>query len=67
MPIERLIFILVLVIAFAAATVALALTVVDVVNVSPMVGLAILSLTALFASIAWRRFSDDKRDTADTE
>ena len=62
MPIERLIFILVLVMALAAATIAVASAVVDTIGTSPMVGLAMFSLIALCASFAWRWFSDHKRD-----
>ncbi len=65
MPIERLIFILVLVMALAAATIAVALAVLDTVQTSPMVGLAILSLIALCVSFAWRWFSDRKAQELD--
>lgn len=63
MPIDRLIFLIVLVMALAAATIALALAVVGTTGASPMVGLALLSLIALCASFAWRWHSDRKRNT----
>ncbi|EBA11848.1 hypothetical protein [Roseobacter sp. CCS2] len=64
MPIERLIFLIVLVIAAAAATIAVALAILHSTQTSPMPGLAILSLIALCASFAWRRFSDRKAQNA---
>ncbi|MEJ8560448.1 hypothetical protein QTO30_03845 [Yoonia sp. GPGPB17] len=67
MPIERLIFILVLVMALAAATIAVVLAMVDAVSASPITGLAILSLIALCASFAWRWFIDRKRDNTSGE
>ena len=62
MPIDRLIFLIILVMALAAATIAVALAFLDTWQTSPIMGLAILSLIALCASFAWRWFSDRKRD-----
>jgi membrane protein implicated in regulation of membrane protease activity len=62
MPIERLIFIIVLAIAAAAVTVAVALALVGQVQTPPMVGLAVLSLIALCASFAFRRYTDSRGD-----
>ncbi|WP_342070841.1 hypothetical protein [Yoonia algicola] len=58
MPIERLIFILVLVMAAAAATIAVVFAAIDGLQAAPMTGVAILSLIALSAAYLWRRYSD---------
>jgi membrane protein implicated in regulation of membrane protease activity len=67
MPIERLIFIIILAMALAAATIAVALAVLDTVQASPVLGLAALSIIALCASFAWRWFSDRKTQDTDQE
>ena len=60
MPIERLIFIIVLVMALAAATIAVGLAVLDGLQASPMLGLGVLSLITLCAAVLWRKYSDTK-------
>jgi len=60
MPIERLIFILVLVAALAAATIAVAVALFGAAQTSPRLALAVLGLIALCVSFAWRWFSDRK-------
>lgn len=67
MPINRLIFLIVIVMALAAATIAVVLALSGFVQAAPMVGLAILSLVALCASFAWRWFSDRQRDKTSGE
>lgn len=62
MPIDRLILIVVIVIAAAAVTVTAALMLVGTLDVDPMLGIAGLSVIALCASFALRRFTDRKRD-----
>jgi len=61
MPIERLIFLIVLVMALAAATIAVAVALLNSVQASPVVALAVLGLLALCASFAWRWVSDRGR------
>ncbi|MCK0094629.1 hypothetical protein MWU60_03530 [Yoonia sp. F2084L] len=62
MPIDRLVLIVVLVIAAAAATVAGALMLIGRLDIDSMLGIAGLSVIALCASFALRKFTDRKRD-----
>jgi hypothetical protein len=62
MPIERLIFVILLAIAAAAATVVSVLALFGQQQSPPLVGLAILTLIALCASLGLRWFNDRKGD-----
>jgi hypothetical protein len=60
MPFSRLLVIGLVVIALAAATIAIVMLSMNFLAVSPVLGLAGLSLVALCASFAWRVFAERK-------
>jgi uncharacterized membrane protein len=65
MPFHRLIIILTGVIVLAALTVGIALALTGALQITPMLGLAGLSLLALCASAGWRMYADSKPDKDD--
>jgi len=68
MPFHYLMKIIAVVFTLAAVTVSGALTFTDVLDVSPTMGLAGLSLAALCISFAWRVYADRKsKNDAETK
>ena len=58
MPLDRLVLIIVCVVAAAAATVWVTMALIASVQLPPFAGLAVLSMVALCAYVAWRIISD---------
>ena len=64
MPLNTLILLLIVVITAAAATIYVALTLMGLLQLSPLVGLGILAVLALCASFAVRRWSATDQKTS---
>jgi membrane protein implicated in regulation of membrane protease activity len=58
MPLDRFVLIIVCVVAAAAVTVWVATALIATTQLAPIAGLAVLSVVALAAYIAWRVFSE---------
>ena len=63
MPFNRLVLLLIIVITAAAATIYVALSLMGALQLPPLLGLGILSILALCASFAVRRWSRLDRNT----